>query len=74
VDLPAFYREMARVLNPHGALAIWGYPLLRFGIPEADKVLHDFTEGLLEPYWDDKRRKVEDQYEGGGDLLAFTSG
>lgn len=28
-DLPAFYREVRRVLKPHGCLAAWAIPLVR---------------------------------------------
>jgi hypothetical protein len=64
LDLPAFYSEVVRVLKPHGALAAWGYDLNKFDNPNADKVMEDYYEGVLGPYWDEGRRKVEQHYRG----------
>jgi hypothetical protein len=67
-----------RVLKPDGTLAVWGYagPSLY-----ADHVLHEegstvvrnFFFGVLGPFWDDRRRLVDAQYEGlepASDLFA----
>jgi hypothetical protein len=64
LELPAFYSEVVRVLKPHGALAAWGYDLNKFDNPSADKVMEDYYEGVLGPYWDEGRRKVEQHYRG----------
>ena len=56
---------MRRVLKPSGALAAWGYDLCCFpDNQEANKVLEHLYEGVLGPYWSERRRLIESQYEG----------
>jgi SAM-dependent methyltransferase len=61
LDLPQFYQEIQRTLQPGGVLAIWCYGLMAF--PHQEKleglVLKEFYEGTLGEYWDPRRRLVE---------------
>ena len=64
-ELPAFYREVRRILKPSGAFAAWGYDLCEFPDNEqANIVLQHLYNGVLGPYWSDRRRLVEGQYKG----------
>lgn len=60
-DLPAFYREVDRVLKPGGILALWCYGLLAID-PEVDRILYRFEHGRVGPYWPDERRHVDAEY------------
>lgn len=46
-NLPQFYAEAARILRPHGVLAIWGYDNCTLGLPAADLL-------MKQVYGDDK--------------------
>jgi spermidine synthase len=60
-----FYREVRRILRPDGAFAAWGYDLCAFkDNAAANNVLQELYEGTLGPYWSERRRLVEKQYEG----------
>ncbi|BDA47402.1 Putative methyltransferase DDB_G0268948 [Coccomyxa sp. Obi] len=63
-ELPVFYKEVRRVLRPDGAFAAWGYDLCEFKNAAANAALHTLYEGTLGPYWSERRRLVERQYEG----------
>ena len=64
-ELPAFYKEVRRILKPSGAFAAWGYDLCEFPEnKEANKVLEHLYNGVLGPYWSERRRLVEMQYKG----------
>jgi SAM-dependent methyltransferase len=57
-DVPAFYREVRRVLAPGGTLAVWCYGNPSLPEPALDRVLREFTEGTLGEYWPPERRLV----------------
>jgi SAM-dependent methyltransferase len=60
-DLPAFYAEVARVLKPGGALALWGYG--RMVLPgEMDAPLLRFYAETVGPYWPPERALIDDAY------------
>src|SRR5215213_5946835 len=42
-DLPAFYAEARRVLEPGGVIALWCYALLEIGQPEVDAAVRHLT-------------------------------
>jgi hypothetical protein len=64
-DIPAFYREASRVLRPGGTLAVWGYALNTFdGEPAATQALRVLHGDRLGPYWDPKRRLLDEEYRG----------
>ena len=82
-DLPAFYGQVQRVLRPGGVLAIWCYGLPQF-IKDNDNnttpshattlsqlILQDLYEDTLGPYWDERRRLVENLYEGVETIDAY---
>lgn len=65
LELNPFYKEVARVLTPDGAFAAWGYDLLQINNgPVAQAKLVDLYEGLLGPYWADRRKLVEKKFVG----------
>lgn len=84
-DLPAFYKEAARVLKPRGTLAIWTYGLGTPACPAADSATNaavaraflDTYSGTLGPYWDARRAHVDALYAGleppSGPGSAFTA-
>ncbi|HEX6535336.1 MAG TPA: class I SAM-dependent methyltransferase [Gemmatimonadaceae bacterium] len=61
LDLPAFWREVRRVLRPRGIVAAWGYDLVRVS-PEVDAVVDHFYGVTLRDYWASERRLVDDHY------------
>ena len=63
-ELPLFYKEVRRILKPSGTFAAWGYDLCEFENAEANKVLEHLYNGVLGPYWSERRRLVEAQYKG----------
>lgn len=60
-DLPAFYAEVERVLQPGGVVALWGYE--RIVVPEciADSFAA-FYQHDLSGFWPPERRWVENGY------------
>jgi SAM-dependent methyltransferase len=60
-DRDAFYHEVRRVSKPGGILAVWGYSILKIE-PVIDKLIMEFYNGTVGPYWDNARRLVEDGY------------
>lgn len=38
-DLEKFYVELKRILRPGGVVAIWGYGLCHFDVPEASQIM-----------------------------------
>jgi SAM-dependent methyltransferase len=49
-DLDAFYAEVARVLEPGGVLAVWGYHLARVS-DDVDNVLSNYCLDVLAKHW-----------------------
>ena len=58
----AFYEEVRRACKPGGILAVWCYGLLNIN-PTINKLIMEFYNGTVGPYWDNARRLVEDGYQ-----------
>jgi SAM-dependent methyltransferase len=61
LDFDRFYAEVARVLAPGGALAVWSYNLARIA-PAVDEVLDRFAREVVGPCWPPERRWVDEDY------------
>ncbi len=61
-DFDRFYAELKRVLKPQGLFAAWSYGLARVN-PRVDGVINPFYNQLLAPYWDSRRRLIDEKYE-----------
>jgi SAM-dependent methyltransferase len=60
-DLPRFYSEVARVLKPGAAIALWGYG--RMVLPdEMDAPFQRFYGETVGPYWPPERALIDDAY------------
>ncbi len=60
-DVGAFYREVQRVLKPHGVLAISVYDTPRTS-PEVDAIMDRFYHDRVGRYWASERRHVDAHY------------
>ena len=63
LDLDRFYREVARVLVPHGVLAVWCYGVQQVEGKEINDLLLRFYSETVGPYWPPERRLVESGYQ-----------
>ena len=62
-DIEAFWREVHRVLRPHGAVAVWGYGLASVD-PGVDEAIREFSSRTVGPYWPPQRGIVDASYAG----------
>lgn len=60
-DTDAFHREVRRVAKPGAVLAEWGYGNAQID-PVIDPVFYHFYEIIIGPYWDSKRKLVDEGY------------
>jgi ubiquinone/menaquinone biosynthesis C-methylase UbiE len=60
--LDQFFPEVQRVLKPGGVMALWGYGLCHLDDPRSDKVLKYLYTDVLGKYWDEERKKIENEY------------
>ena len=60
-DIPAFFREVQRVLKPNGIVAVWAYNLLSVS-PPIDRLIMEFYEETTGPFWPPERTIVESGY------------
>ncbi len=60
-DRTRFFEEVKRVSKPDGLLAVWGYAQLRIE-PAIDRIIMDFYNNTIGPYWDQARKLVEEEY------------
>ncbi|ACB74455.1 class I SAM-dependent methyltransferase [Opitutus terrae] len=61
-DLPRFYAEVKRVLQPGGLLAVWCYGINEIEGGEVNGLVQEFYGGVLGPYWPRSRELVEAGY------------
>ena len=61
LDPARFYEEVQRVVRSGGVLAAWSYGSCTAGADIAS-LLREFEYGLLAPYWDSRRRWVDEGY------------
>ena len=57
-----FYREVKRVLKPNGVIAAWTYNLTEI-TPEIDQLIEEYYKGILDGYWPERIRFLEEKYE-----------
>lgn len=60
-DLDRFYKEVRRVTVPGGVMAAWSYGSCRAG-DDVESLLRDFEFETVGPYWDPRRRWVDEGY------------
>lgn len=61
-DLNRFYSIVKHCLKPNGIIAVFGYAFLSIN-PKVDSVITQLYKNVLEGYWDDERKHVEQEYE-----------
>jgi SAM-dependent methyltransferase len=61
-DLDSFYAEVNRVLEPGGAIVIWGYGDPVMETDSLEKIVHELNRGTLEKYWRPQRQTLLDGY------------
>lgn len=61
-DLPKFYAEVKRVLQPGGILAAWAYGINEVEGAEVNALVQDYYSNVVGPYWPPERKLVEDGY------------
>lgn len=57
-----FHHEVARILRPGGLLAIWGYGILRAEDAALERLLTDFHDTILAPWWPEERNHIRSHY------------
>lgn len=61
-NLEDFYAEAKRVLKKDAVIAVFGYALFKSN-PETDKIIQNFYEKIIGPYWEPERRFIEEKYQ-----------
>lgn len=62
LDMPAFFREVQRVLKPGGMIAAWCYQRIQ-SEGELNDVLSHYYQNIVGPYWPTERCWVEEGYQ-----------
>lgn len=60
-DFNRFYKEVYRILNVKGIIAIIGYGLLKTNTA-TDKIISRFYHDIVGSYWDPERRYLDENY------------
>ncbi|MCS7086743.1 MAG: class I SAM-dependent methyltransferase, partial [Bacteroidia bacterium] len=60
-DMEVAAKEFRRVARPEAVVALWGYTPPRFN-PKIDAILDNFHFDVLGPYWDERRKPVDERY------------
>ena len=63
LDWPGFYREANRVGTRDCVVAAWNYTCFYTGDADVDQVIDRFHNEICGPYWDERRRYVEEKLE-----------
>ena len=61
-DWPAFHQEVKRVAKKDGIIAIWMYDRFETAVPALNALIDDFYYSTTGPYWDERRKYVEEHY------------
>jgi ubiquinone/menaquinone biosynthesis C-methylase UbiE len=61
-DLPRFYAEVKRVLQPNGLLAVWAYGINEVEGDAVNALVQDYYSNVIGPYWPPERKLVEEGY------------
>ena len=61
-DFDLFYNEVRRILKPGGIIAVLGYGLFSTN-EDSDKILLNFYNNIVGPFWDSERRYLDEMYE-----------
>lgn len=61
LDHERFHQEVRRVSRPQALIAAWSYGACQAG-EDIEPLLRDFEHGLLGPFWDPRRRFVDEGY------------
>lgn len=61
-DFGKFYAEVNRVLVPGGVIAVWAYGVNEVEGEEVNRLVQDFYENVVGPYWPPERKLVEEGY------------
>jgi ubiquinone/menaquinone biosynthesis C-methylase UbiE len=62
LDLESFYAEVNRVLEPGGAIVIWGYGDPVVETESLQDIVHNLNRGTLEKYWTPQRQTLLEEY------------
>jgi SAM-dependent methyltransferase len=57
-----FFDEVRRVARPGAVVAAWSYGMPRIEVEEVEKVVHDFIDQTLGPFWPAEIQMVLDGY------------
>jgi spermidine synthase len=75
-EIQEFYREVRRILKPTGTFAAWTYnlPVLIAETHPAHLAQLHIYDHILGPYWEPRRRLVEQDYAGKTlQLIKYTN-
>lgn len=61
-DHDQFWREVKRVLKPHGVIAVWGYSWFNIE-PEIDSVIKTDFLDIIAPYWPKQAQLLWNHYQ-----------
>lgn len=62
-DFDAFYKEVMRVLQPQGVLAVIGYGLIQVQDDAINALVQQLYAETLKDYWDSERRYIDELYQ-----------
>lgn len=57
-----FNKEVKRIGNKNGIIAVWGYSLIKIS-SDIDKIVFRYYKDKMGPYWDNERRFIDEEYK-----------